>query len=45
MTPEAWLVVAADGYRSVFLDRVRAEAWAVRCHGNVYPLVMAEVTA
>lgn len=36
--PAAWLVVAADGYRSVFLDRAAAERYAARVHGVVHPL-------
>lgn len=35
---QAWLVVGADGYRSVFLDRETACRYAVRVHGLVYPL-------
>lgn len=42
MTAEAWLVIAADGFRSVFLDRPRAEQWAAACHGTVHPLVRAD---
>lgn len=41
-SPVAWLVIAADGFRAVFLERVRAEAWAARCHGTVHALVRAE---
>lgn len=39
----AWLVIALDGYRSLFLDRVRAEFWASRCHGKVYALGIIDV--
>lgn len=35
---QAWLVIAADGYRSVFLDRSTAERYAVRVHGLLYAL-------
>lgn len=37
-TAQAWLVVAADGYRSVYLDQATAMRYAVRVHGLVYPL-------
>jgi hypothetical protein len=36
--PDAWLVVEAEGFRAVFLERVRAERWAAQCHGVIYPL-------
>ncbi|MDE2452741.1 MAG: hypothetical protein KGL43_04040 [Burkholderiales bacterium] len=39
---EAWLVIAADGFKVVFIDRARAVAYASRCHGIVYPLVREE---
>jgi len=39
---EAWLVIAADGFRAVFLDRAVADNYAVRCHGTVPPLVMGD---
>ena len=42
MTPAAWLVIAADGFRAVFLDRAQAERYAVRCRGVVRALVLAE---
>lgn len=45
VTPAAWLVIAADGFRAVFLERVRAEQWAARCHGTVHALVLAEAEA
>lgn len=37
-TPSAWVVVAPDGFRSLFLVRSRAEHWAVSCHGVIRPL-------
>lgn len=36
---EAWLVVAADGFRAVFIDRAVAEKYAASTHGTVHPLV------
>lgn len=42
MTAEAWLVVAADGFRAVFIDRAVAERYAARCHGTVHELVRAD---
>ena len=36
--PKAWLVIAADGFESVFLQRARAEQYAVNCRGTVWPL-------
>jgi len=36
---EAYLVIGADGHRCVFLERVRADAWAAQCSGVVVPLV------
>jgi hypothetical protein len=38
-----WLVIAADGYRSLFLDRMRAEFWATQCHGRVFALGLCDV--
>lgn len=32
--PAAWLVVAADGYRAVFLDHATADRYAARVHGD-----------
>jgi hypothetical protein len=41
VTPTAWLVVTGDGaHRSVYLERARADQWASRCHGTVYPLYL-----
>lgn len=37
---KAWLVVAADGFEAVFLNRTTAENYAARCHGTVHPLVI-----
>lgn len=37
---QAWLVIAADGYRSVFLDRPTAERYAVRVHGVLCALFL-----
>ena len=39
--PEAWLVIAADGFKAVFIDRPAADNYAVRCHGTVHPLYRA----
>lgn len=37
--PVAWLVVDAQGHRSVFLDRAAAERYAARvCGGVLHPL-------
>lgn len=36
--PAAWLVIAADGYRAVFLERATAERYAARVHGTVQAL-------
>ena len=36
--PAVWLVVAADGFRAVFLIETRAVQYAVACHGVVWPL-------
>lgn len=36
---EAYLVVAADGFRAVFLDKAVADKYAAQTHGIVYPLV------
>lgn len=38
--PEAWLVIAKDGFRSVFLDKARADKYAAACHGTVHPLYL-----
>ena len=40
--PVAWLVTSKDGHRSVFLELVRAEAWAAQCHGVIRPLVYGD---
>lgn len=37
-SPVAWLVIAADGYRAVFLDHAAADRYALRVHGTVHPL-------
>lgn len=42
MTPVAWLVTAADGFQAVFLELVRAEAWAAQCGGIIRPLVFGD---
>lgn len=34
----AWLVVAADGFRAVFIDHTTALNYAARCHGTVHCL-------
>lgn len=39
--PEAWLVIASDGFRAVFIDRAVAERYAVQTHGTVHALVRA----
>lgn len=36
---EAWLVVARDGFKAVFIDHGQALNYAARCHGVVYPMV------
>ena len=36
---EAWLVVAADGFRAVFIDRAVAEKYAANTRGVIVPLV------
>ena len=36
--PAAYLVIAADGARAVFIDHAAADLYAVRCHGTVHPL-------
>lgn len=36
---EAWLVVARDGFRAVFIDEAQAMNYAVRCHGVAHPMV------
>lgn len=41
--PDAWLVIAHDGFKAVFIDRTQALNYAVRCHGTVYPLVIQSV--
>ena len=43
MTPAAWLVIAADGFRAVFIDRTAAVNYAARCHGTVHPLGIISV--
>jgi hypothetical protein len=40
VTPKAWLVVAADGFESVFLDHARALQYAAHVHGTVSPLYL-----
>lgn len=40
--PWAWLVIAADGFRAVFITRPQAEKYAVATHGIVVPLVPAD---
>ena len=35
---EAWLVIAADGFRYVCLDHTQALNYAARCHGVVRAL-------
>jgi hypothetical protein len=40
--PRGWEVVAADGFCALFLDRARAEQYAVNCHGVVHPLYRKE---
>lgn len=45
MIAEAWLVIAADGFRAVFLDRAVAERYAASAHGTVHPLIRADVAA
>ena len=42
MTPVAYLVIAADGFRAVFLERSQAEKYAAATHGTWHPLVMLE---
>ena len=36
--PKAWLVIAADSFEALFLQRARAEQYAVNCSGTVWPL-------
>lgn len=38
----AWLVIAADGFRALFLDQARAESYAATTHGTVHPLYTLE---
>ncbi len=40
--PVAWLVTSKDGHRSLFLELVRAEAWAAQCGGVIRPLVFGD---
>lgn len=40
MTPVAYLVIAADGFRAVFLERSQAEKYAAATHGTWHPLVV-----
>lgn len=40
--PSAWLVIAADGFRALFLNQGRANQYAVNCHGVVHPLYQKE---
>jgi hypothetical protein len=40
--PVAWLVTSRDGHRSVFLELVRAEAWAAQCHGVIRALIFGD---
>lgn len=42
MTADAWLVIAPDGFRAVFLDHAVALNYAARCHGVVKPLKVIE---
>ena len=35
----AWLVIARDGFRAVFIDEAQALNYAARCHGTVHALV------
>lgn len=37
--PWAWLVIARDGFRAVFIDRAQADRYAAVTHGVVVPLV------
>jgi hypothetical protein len=36
---EAYLVIASDGFRAVFIDKAVADKYAAATHGIVYPLV------
>ena len=36
--PSAWMVIAPNGFQAVFLQRARAEQYAVNCRGTVWPL-------
>lgn len=38
MAADAWLVIAADGFRAVFLEHAVALNYAARCHGTVHAL-------
>jgi hypothetical protein len=40
--PDGWLVIAADGFRSVSKDQASATMWAARCHGVVDALYTLE---
>lgn len=35
----AWEWVGDDGFRILFMERVRAELWAGHNHGRLFPLV------
>lgn len=39
--PVAWLVIAGDGYRAVFIDHAAAEKYAANTHGTLHPLVIS----
>lgn len=45
MNPCAWLVVAADGFKAVFIDEASAMRYATHCHGLVYPLGVIHASA
>lgn len=36
----AWLVIARDGFRAVFIDQAQATNYAARCRGTVHALVV-----
>ena len=36
--PEAWMVIASDGFKALFLTKARADQYAVACHGIVWAL-------
>jgi hypothetical protein len=38
--PVAWLVTAADGTRTLFLDQTRALQYAALAHGEVHGLYL-----